>query len=309
MAGMPDAPEILDNPFVVEAASDGERLDRFLRQRLPGLSRAALAELIKGRAVRVNGRRASKGQLLHAGDRVETDPLEQEPGVDAELPLRILHEDAWLVAVDKPAGVPSHALRLGERGTIASALLARYPEMATVGHRRLEPGLLHRLDTDTSGVLVAARDAVSFEHLRAAHARAEIDKRYLALCSGRLEPQTARGFLCADQRRVRVQDEASARAKPIETEIVSSETRGEFSLVCVRVPKAARHQVRAHLAALGHPIAADAVYGGAALPGLAHHFLHASDVAFLHPMTQRTLRIHAELPPELAAVLATLPAT
>jgi len=305
---MADAADMLVHEILVDAASDGERLDRFLRQRLPGLSRAALAERIKGRAVRVNGRPASKGQLLHAGDRIQTEPLAREPGPgpDPELPLRILHEDAWLVAVDKPAGVPSHALRAGERGTIASALLARYPEMALVGHRRLEPGLLHRLDTDTSGILVAARDAVSFERLRAAHLRGEIDKLYLALCSGRLEPQLAHGFLSAEQRRVRVQREPGQRGKAIATEIVSCEARGEFSLVCVRVAKAARHQVRAHLAALGHPIAGDALYGGAAVPGLRHHFLHASAVTFLHPMLDQRVQLRAELPADLLGVLAGL---
>jgi 23S rRNA pseudouridine1911/1915/1917 synthase len=304
MAGMPDSAEI-----IVEDAAAGERLDRFLRRRLPSLSRAALAELIKGKAVRVNGRSASKGQLLRAGDRIATDPLQSEPrpAPDSELPLSILYEDAWLVAVDKPAGVPSHALRFGERGTVASALLARYPEMAAVGHRSLEPGLLHRLDTDTSGILVAARDAATFERLRAAHTRAEIDKRYVALCWGRAQPRIAHGFLRADQRRVRVQSEALPRGKPIETEIVSVELRGELSLVTVRVAIAARHQVRAHLAALGHPIAADHLYGGAPLPGLRHQFLHASEVTLLHPVSNQSLHLRSELPSDLAAVLAALP--
>jgi 23S rRNA pseudouridine1911/1915/1917 synthase len=292
--------------IIVEPASAGERLDRFLRRRFPELSRAALAELVLRQAVRVNGRKASKGQLLRAGDRIEAKALDRSlrPGIDPTLPLRVLHEDRWLVCVDKPAGVPSHALRSGERGSVVSALLVRYPEMADVGHRSLEPGLLHRLDTDTSGILLAARDADTFQRLRGAHVRGEIDKRYLALCAGQLEPQVARAHLLADRRRVRVEQVGSGRARPIETEIVSVEPHGAFSLVSVRVAFAARHQVRAHLAALGHAIAGDALYGGVALAGLSRHFLHASDISLEHPATHQTLSVHSDLPPDLVQALS-----
>jgi 23S rRNA pseudouridine1911/1915/1917 synthase len=300
---MPQGPEI-----IVDAAAAGERLDRFLRLHLPELSRAALAEFIGRGGVRVNGKRSSKGAVLQAGDRIAIDAAESPPRSAAavELQLRVLYEDNWLVAVDKPAGVPSHPLRIGEHGTVASALLARYPEMAGIGHRALEAGLLHRLDNDTSGVLIAARDATTFSQLRAAHARGELDKRYLALCSGSLAPQRAQAFLRADQRRVRVQTNEFPRARSITTDILGVRQLGAFSLVEVRVAFAARHQVRAHLAALGCPIAGDAQYGGAPLPGLAHHFLHASDVFLRHPFRDQALQLHAELPADLTAVLATL---
>jgi 23S rRNA pseudouridine1911/1915/1917 synthase len=295
--------------FIIDAAAAGERLDRFLRHRLPDLSRAALAEFIGLGAVRVNGKRASKGLMLRQGDRVaiQDQARSAHMAADAELPLRILYEDRWLVAVDKPARVPSHPLRIGEQGTVATALLARYPEMAGVGHRPLEAGLLHRLDNDTSGVLIAARDAATFARLRAAHARGELDKRYLALCPGTLEPQRAEAFLRADQRRVRVQLSAFPGARSVVTEILSARALGAFSLVELQVAFAARHQIRAHLAALGSPIAGDAQYGGPTLPGLAHHFLHASEVRLRHPMSDEALRLHAELPADLAAVLAALP--
>lgn len=286
----------------------GERLDRYLQAKLPQLSRAALVEAIACRAVLVNGRRASKGQVLVAGDRVQTELLDVAPGPapDPDLPLRIVFEDAWLVAVDKPAGVPSHALRAGERGTVASALLARYPEMAGVGYRLLEPGLLHRLDTETSGVLVAARDAASFARMRAAQDRGEVEKSYLALCAGRVQPGKHVAYLRADQKRVRVEREPLERAKLVETEVVSAFACGAFSLVGVRLSRASRHQVRAHLAALGHPIAADSLYGGEPLPGLSRHFLHASEVALTHPASQQQLTLRAELPADLASALAAL---
>jgi 23S rRNA pseudouridine1911/1915/1917 synthase len=297
-----------DRVIIVDAAAAGERLDRFLRGWLPNLSRATLRDLIQSGRVRVNGRGANKGSLLQPGDRIEAStPLEASgPGRDSELSLSILFEDRWLVVVDKPAGVPSHALRPDERGTIASALVARYPEMADVGYRALEPGLLHRLDTDTSGILIAARDRETFELLRTAHTRGQLAKRYLALCSGKIAPQVATAYLRADQRRVRIEDVPVEHSKPITTEIVSATAHGAFTLASVRVAFAARHQVRAHLASLGHPIAGDGLYGGAALPGLTRHFLHASDVTLQHPIEHTSLELHAPLPADLTVVLEQL---
>jgi 23S rRNA pseudouridine1911/1915/1917 synthase len=293
----------------VDAEAAGERFDHFLRRQLPTLSRAALHELIERGGVRVNGRVARKGSALRAGDRVESvAPIDTSgrPAPSANFALRVLYEDRWLVAVDKPAGVPSHALRAAESNTVASALLARYPEMAEVGHRALEPGLLHRLDTDTSGILLAARDAESFDRLREAHVRGEIDKRYIALCLGTPEPQRAAGFLRADRRRVRVAAEPFDGAKPIQTELAVLESLGRFTLIELRVAFAARHQVRAHLAALGHPLVGDALYGGESLPGLGRHFLHASRVELQHPWQAQRLQLTAELPEDLSALVASL---
>lgn len=290
--------------IVVAAEHDGERIDRFLRQRGLRASRAALAEQLARGDIRVNGARFKKGQRLRAGDRVSGAranlPALAQPDPQ---PLAVLHEDAWLVLANKPAGMPSHPLRADERGTLASALLARYPEMAGVGHSPLEPGILHRLDTDTSGVMLAARDERTFAALHAAHRRGDFDKRYLALCSGELQARRVYAYLRADRRKVRVDADPFEGAKAIETEITSVTRHGEFSLVEVRVPFAARHQVRAQLAALGHPIAGDALYGGRELAGLTRHFLHASELAFEHPHSKQVLRIRAELSEDLQRVL------
>jgi 23S rRNA pseudouridine1911/1915/1917 synthase len=304
--------------IVVAAAHEGERLDRFLRQLGLAPSRAALEELLARGAVVVNGRPAKKGLLLRAGDRVTferdalmsgaSDASAMRPAADASLGLTVVYEDAWLVVVDKPAGVPSHALRAGERGTITSALLARYPEMSGVGHRPLEPGIVHRLDTETSGLLIAARDKKTFDLLKELHGRSELDKRYLALCHGSVSaPQRIESYLRADQRRVRVEREPFERARAIHTEVVLSERRAALSLVELRVAFAARHQIRAQLAALGHPLASDSLYGGATLPGLSRHFLHASALRFRHPITGEELHLSAALPADLHAVLAALP--
>jgi 23S rRNA pseudouridine1911/1915/1917 synthase len=294
----------------VQPEHAGQRLDQFLRSVLPHVSRAALRELFSQGHIRIRGqqRRAIKSASVAEGDVVEVSGvvLESGPAPDTELALEIVHEDRWLIAVDKPGGVPSHALRAGERGTVVSALLARYPELRGVGYRELESGLLHRLDNETSGILLAARDQASFELLQRAHVRGEFSKRYLALVAGHPVPHTATAFLDAERRKVTVRSQTFGHAKPIVSQVLSSTACAEFSLVCVQVALAARHQVRAHLAHLGHPIAGDRLYGGPQIAGLERHFLHASELEFPHPVHGTRLRLRAELPEELRAVLRSL---
>jgi 23S rRNA pseudouridine1911/1915/1917 synthase len=292
------------------AATDqaGQRLDRFLCDR-ERLSRASARRLIDAGQVRVNGRRAAAGQRLVVGDEVSvaetasSDPSSRQP----ELALAICYEDASLVVVDKPAGVPSHPLRPGECGTVATALVARYPEMAGVGYSPREPGIVHRLDTDTSGLMLAARDASTFAALRAQLERAEIDKRYLALCPGRpTVPSVHHAWLRARGRRVALRDQSFEDAQPVSTELLGAEDHGAHCLVEVRVHLARRHQVRAHLAALGYPIAGDALYGGADLEGLRGHFLHASQLMLAHPKTGAALVMRSGLPTDRQAILQAL---
>lgn len=290
----------------------GLRLDRWLCLALPGLGRAGARRLIEGGNVRVNGRHARGGERLASGDRVAlAEPAEAERTGSAprtalpepELPLRVCYEDAHMVAVDKPAGMPSHPLRAGERGTLAGALLARYPEMAGIGYAPDQAGLVHRLDTDTSGLVLAARSPEAFEALRALLQREAIDKRYLALCAGRpAAPSEQHAWLLAHGPRVRVRAQPFADAVAIRSELLHAISRDAYSLVSVRVHRARRHQVRAHLAALGHPIAGDQRYGGPALPGLTHHFLHASELRFAHPHSGEPIQLQVQLPPELQAV-------
>jgi 23S rRNA pseudouridine1911/1915/1917 synthase len=298
----------LDSANIVAGdEAEGQRLDRFLCDRARTLGRAAARRLIEAGLVHVNGRAAAPGQRLHTGDRVEVAELPDSDAAvpDAGVSLRVLYEDAWLVVVDKPAGVASHPLRPGERGTLASGLLARYPEMAGVGYAAREPGLVHRLDTNTSGLVLAARDAQTFAALRALLEQGGIDKRYLALCTGGLAaPAVLEGWLSAQGKRVTVREQPFASARRVQTEVLSARAIGAWSLCELRVHVARRHQIRAQLAAAGHPIAGDVAYGGAALPGLARHFLHANALRLTHPGTGRALQVEAELPDELRALLA-----
>jgi 23S rRNA pseudouridine1911/1915/1917 synthase len=300
--------------FRVPAEQAGRRLDRFLCDQVTGLSRASARRCIEHGEVRVNGARAAAGRRLQEGDRVRIEALSalrEGPLLralpQADLPLRVCYEDAALLVVDKPAGMPSHPLRPGERGTLASALLARYPELAAVGYSAREPGLVHRLDTDTSGLVLVARDVATFDALRAALSNGAIDKRYQALCAGAVHaPAVHEAWLSARGARVTVRPSAFATAEPIVTELLDARVLADCSLVTVRAPRARRHQIRAHLAALGHPIVGDARYGGPSSSGLSRHLLHAGEIAFAHPHTGAAIRVQASLPDDFAEVVARL---
>jgi 23S rRNA pseudouridine1911/1915/1917 synthase len=271
----------------------GSRLDRVLCARL-GLSRAEAKRLFSGGEVRRNGRRADKGDLVVTGDRIELGSELSDPRArpDASVTLRILYEDPALVVVDKQAGIPSHPLRPGELGCLANGLLARYPEMAQTGYDLRQPGLVNRLDNDTSGIVLAARDAVVFGQLRDQLEHGEIRKTYLALVERWLDPQEIELPLAPSSRH-RARVEVSALGRPSLSEIKRCWQHGDLFLVEIEACKAYRHQVRAHLAAVGAPIVGDALYGGG--EGR-HHYLHASSIGFVHPSTGVALLIRSELP-------------
>lgn len=297
----------------VEEADAGTRLDVLLVRRVDGMSRAKARRLIQEGLVRLNGRRTRKGVRLSPGDQVRLDALPPPRDFDAladpEGELVVRYEDDHLVVVDKPAGLPAHPLRPKETETLAGRLVARYPEMRGIGYARREPGLLHRLDNDTSGLVIAARDARVFERLKAALKGQEIDKRYLVLVPGLVERQIIQFPIAkhpSDPRRVHACVDALDRrlpaSRPARTEILESREVGGRSLLEVSAPRALRHQIRAHLAAIGHPLVGDWLYGGGGPRELHRHFLHASEVHLLHPVSGAPLHVRSPLPPELAAL-------
>ncbi len=299
--------------FEVDETESGRRLDVVVVARVSGMSRARARRLAEEGKIQVNGRPARKGRTLTTGEKVSLLELPQSPAFaalpDSSLDLMVLHEDAHLVVVDKPPGIASHPLRSDELGTVASFLVARYPEMADVGYAAREPGILHRLDIGTSGALLAARDVATFDALRDELRRGHVDKHYLALCRGRVTaPMVIEAPIDADpsdRRRVRVHEKghAPAGARHARTEVVSARHGETMSLVDARARTGARHQVRAHLAHVGHPLAGDARYGGPVVPGLAHHFLHAHTLAFTHPVTGERVSVEAPLPADRRKVL------
>lgn len=293
---------------------DGLRVDLVLVRRFE-VGRAAAKELVESGSVRLDGRRVRKGDRVTAGAELEVRGLPRttrfvaEP--DPSVELAIVYEDAELVVVDKPGGVPSHPLRQDERGTLAQGLLARYPEMAEVGFSPREPGLVHRLDVGTSGLLVAARRPAAFESLRRSLAEGRWDKRYLALVVGRPDARFVVDAGIAnhpgDAQKVLVSADplegARLRARSARTDVRVVERFADTTLVEAVARHARRHQVRAHLAFAGHPIVGDRLYGGPEEPGLARHFLHASRIALPHPTTAAELVFEAPLPPDLQAAI------
>lgn len=289
----------------------GTRLDVVLARRVPGLSRRRAQEMLENGTIRLNGRRARKGDRISSGDRITLvqAPVPSDfPALpDPSVPIRVLHEDEQVAVIDKPAGVPSHPLRPDEIGTAASFVVARWPETCFVGYRAREPGIVHRLDTGTSGVLVVAREEASFEALRQDLEADRIDKRYLAFVDGTSSLREGEVIDVPlandprDPRRVVAVDLASD-GRPARTEIVSLRRHPRALEVEVRAAHAFRHQVRAHLAHVGAPLLGDTLYGGPFVPGLSRHALHASSVSFVHPQTHRPLRVACSIPDDLAAL-------
>jgi 23S rRNA pseudouridine1911/1915/1917 synthase len=305
--------------IVVEV--DGARADRFLAEKLPGRGRRRVAEAFAAGRVRVNGRAAKKGQLLHAGDVVEVAddaPELAEAGAlrplpQPELPLEVIFADEALVALAKPAGQPSHPLAAGETGTLANALVARHPECADAGADPREAGLVHRLDAGTSGVIVAAREAEAWRSLRAAFHEGRTRKEYLALVEGVVTREGeldapiahagARVVVCADA------VAASRRgALPAHTRWRPERRFAAHTLLRCELEVGRMHQIRAHLAFAGHPVVGDALYGAAAPgdPPVTGHFLHAARLELPHPRTLQALVLEAALPPDREAALAKL---
>lgn len=297
-----------------DAAEAGARLDHVLAARA-AISHAAARRLLAEGRVLHNGHRAVKGARVREGDRlVVAGPLpgEAEPGPrpEPELPLDVLHVDAQLVVVGKPAGRPSHPLRAGEGGTVANALVARFPECATAADPVREGGLAHRLDRDTTGALLAARDPATWRGLRRAFSQGLVRKEYLAVAEGELRSarvvERALAHVPGDARRMVCVAEDSPGAQPARSEIQPLACAGGLTLVRVVARSGRTHQIRVHLASLGHPLVGDLLYGGPpADPRAPGHLLHAARLELPHPAGGH-LDVQAPLPPDRAALLAAL---
>lgn len=294
--------------LTVDDAAGSLRLDTFLATALPRLPRRLVRRIILEGDVRVNGRPGAKGVRLRPGDRITLPDVPAALAPEPDLALPIVYADEHLVAIDKPGGVPSHALDPRQHGTAAAFVLARYPETAAVGDP-LAPGLVHRLDTGTSGLLLAARTPEAHASLRSALRARAVDKRYLALVAGRadeLDGARLHTPLMHDPRDARRMAPAApdARSWPAVTEVRVLRSAGGLTLVEARIPTGVTHQVRAHLAIAGHPVLNDLLYGGprADLPA-ARHALHATALTFPHPASNETIAIRLPLPSDLESLL------
>lgn len=254
----------------------GTRLDVWLAREL-GLSRGYVRRLLSREAVRVNGASAVKGTLLRSGDRIEVEPFRhpaQGPRVRDDPALVILCEADGLVAVDKPAGRPTQPLDYEETDSVLNAVLSRFPEMTGVGEGGLMSGVVHRLDRDTSGVLLFARSDEAWRRARAAFDERRVDKTYHALVHGRLVGEHEVS-LRLDHRGTRMRVVPSGGRRAL-TRLRGLETRGDTSLVEARPVTGLMHQIRVSLAELGHPVVGDTLYGSPLEQD--RHWLHATRI-------------------------------
>ena len=291
-----------------------ERLDHYLVRTGFAPSRRVAQDLVERGMVRINGRRSKKSEIVGAEDRVEVDAADRRAAIEpnAGLALEVIHEDAAVIVVNKPGGVPCHPLDAGERDTVMNAVVARFPETATVGEKPLEGGLVHRLDNGTSGALLIARNRGAFEKLRDAIRAGKIARRYEALVAGALERKTEIDAPIAhhakNARKMVAGDPSSANPKRAGRAAITLAEPirrvGEFTLLSIAPKTGSRHQIRVHLASLGHPIVGDTLYGGSASETLAHgrFWLHLCDIAFDSPAVGH-VKATAPLPPDLKKLI------
>ena len=289
------------------AGQDSERLDRFLADRNTGLSRSRLHALIAGGMVTLNGATGRPSQRVRAGDRVTLIvPAPREADVSPQpIPLTVVYQDAELIVVDKPAGLSVHPGPGHPDGTLVNALLARCPDIQGVGGV-IRPGIVHRLDKDTSGLMVVAKTEAAHRNLSAQIKARRVDKGYLALAISVPDPPEGRidAPISRDPRhRKRMAVVLGGRDSRTAYRVL--ERIAGYSLLELDLETGRTHQIRVHLAYLGHPLLGDGVYGKRS-PLLERHFLHAHRLGFQHPLSGETLELRSELPPDLAQVVEEL---
>ena len=315
--------------FVIAAGEAGERLDLYVASRLPELSRTRVQELIDEGLLQVDGRRPKNAHRLRVGERVEVEPRPRAP-LDAHaenIPLDVLYEDGDLLVVNKPAGMTVHAGAGRSSGTLVNALLGRGQELSRRSEP-LRPGIVHRLDRETSGTILVAKNDAAHASLAEQFRKREVKKTYLALVEGLIGKERGRIDLAIardTKRRVRMAPavpnrEGRTKAREARTDwralaalrAPRSYRGGGFTLVEVQLHTGRTHQIRVHFAALRHPVVGDTLYGAAkskekgTLPKLSRNFLHAVMLGFRHPRTGKWIEVTAPLPRELRDYLRCL---
>ena len=316
-----DAPAL--RTFTADPAAANLRLDLYLAQALPDISRARVQLLIEAGQVRVDGNPAKTKQKLHGGESIEIEGSPQPPPLHAipeDIPLHILHEDKYLAVINKPAGMMVHAGAgttddARNRGTLVNALLFHFANLSDVSGD-LRPGIVHRLDKLTSGLILVAKDDSTHRKLGDMFSRRQVTKTYIALLHGHVKKDDTTVTLPIARdliRRTRMTTRrADGRTAVSHFHVLERLTTpyGPFTLVEVRIETGRTHQIRVHAQSLGHPVVGDTLYGAPhAIPGLdpalnlERNFLHAAHLSYTHPQTSKPMDLEAPLPVELDTFL------
>ena len=313
-------PEASTHAFRAADEDAGLRLDAFLAARVRGVSRTRLKQAIEDGDVLVAGRAAKPAYKLRAGDTVELETL--APPVShftpEDIPVRIIYEDDSLIVVDKPAGMVVHPAAGVSSGTLANALAFHFRQLSAQAGA-LRPGIVHRLDRDTSGLLVVAKTESAHEHLADQFRAREVFKSYVALVHGRMRVETGRieEPLARDPRQ-RTRMAVVRGGRPALSLYRVRRPYERFTLLDVQIKTGRTHQIRVHLAHLRHPVVGDKVYNGgrdttvadvrvrAAIRAMGRQFLHAERLGFRHPLSDDELSFDAPLPAELSRMLEAL---
>ena len=282
------------------------RLDRFLAKQLPDYSRSRLQQLIRTGFVRLNGATTRPRQLVRSGDKVELTepPLEKIESQPEPIPLEILFEDNDLIVINKPAGLVVHPGAGHRQHTLVNALLSHCTTLSGIGGKE-RPGIVHRLDKETSGCLVVAKNDEAHRELSRQFAERVVEKTYLALVAGKLRKRAGVieekiGRHPVHRQRMSV---SSSRGRPAKTEYRVVRSGNQASLVECRLHSGRTHQVRVHLHHLGHPVLGDKVYATRAAKDFPRQMLHAWKLGFRHPGTGDWKSLEASLPDDFATAV------
>lgn len=302
---------------------DDIRLDQYMVKLYPHISRAYLQQTIEKGLVLVNQKKCRKSMVIREGDVVDilpfVEPNERTIEPNIAVHFKIVHEFEHYVVLEKPPYLPTHPNQFNDRGTLANGLVGRYPQMIGVGEDALRPGIVHRLDTNTSGVMLAALTADGFEKLRGLFNRREIHKTYTALVLGNLlYPGSIDTDLAHHIKNPRKMVALTSKNISYRSTKRAAKTMFEllqkfesYTLVKVKTLTGRMHQVRVHLSSIGHPLAGDDLYQNPKEKmqdklGLTRHFLHATSIEFVDPWTNEPRLFKSDLSPDLEYVLKSL---
>lgn len=291
----------------LQVSTSGSRLDSFLADKIDGLSRSRAQQLIENGSVLVDGKPAAAAHRLRAGETIHVDVPEPRPAALARqpLPLEILYEDEDVLVLDKPAGIAVHPSVGHEDNTLVNALLARYPNLSGIGGEQ-RPGIVHRLDLNTSGLLMVAKTELGHASLSAQLAARIVSKGYVALVTGSMpvEVDLIEAPIGRDpkqRQRMAVVNEG----RPARTRIARIAGLEGYTFMLAMPVTGRTHQIRVHFAATGYPVVGDALYGGDMAP-LARQFLHAMALRFARPKDGGVVECISELPEDLGTALKQL---